>query len=110
MYRGLDSAGNLQGGPMYVIREACQELYRSRFYFPLPPYRHFTMFQANQLTALIGQTVLMAHRRRGLVSHGPRSRCVGRHGYFRGLPRCDGAVRSLPAMVIVYVTMTLTSC
>ena len=47
MYRGLDSAGNLQGGPMYVIREALpRSFYRSRFYFPLPALSaHYPCFR-----------------------------------------------------------------
>ena len=59
MYRGVDSAGNLQGGPMYVIREALP-----RSFYPLAVLFSLAgligtlpMFQANQLTALVGQTV-----------------------------------------------------
>ena len=60
MYRGKDSLGNLQGGPMYVIREALP-----RPYYPLAVLFSLAgligtlpIFQANQLTALIQDTVL----------------------------------------------------
>lgn len=55
MYRGRDSAGELQGGPMYVIREAL-----GKFWMPLAYL--FSMcamigclpiFQANQLTQIL---------------------------------------------------------
>lgn len=55
MYRGKDSAGELQGGPMYVIREALPKKYLPLAYLfsicclvgCLP------IFQANQLTQII---------------------------------------------------------
>ena len=55
MYRGKDSAGEIQGGPMYVIREALGKKWR-----PLAVLFSFCclvgclpIFQANQLTQLI---------------------------------------------------------
>lgn len=55
MYRGKDSAGNLQGGPMYVIMEGLGAKWKPLAVFfaiaglfgPLP------IFQANQLTAIV---------------------------------------------------------
>ncbi len=55
MYRGKDSEGNLQGGPMYVIREAL-----GKKWMPLAALFSFCcmigclpIFQANQLTQII---------------------------------------------------------
>jgi alanine or glycine:cation symporter, AGCS family len=55
MYRGRDSAGELQGGPMYVIREAL-----GKFWLPLAYLFSvcamvgcLPIFQANQLTQII---------------------------------------------------------
>ena len=67
------------------------------------------MFQANQLTALIGQTVFNGAPPAwsGLATGLVLAVLVGTV-IFGGLPRVAMvAVRSLPAIVIVYVTMTL---
>jgi AGCS family alanine or glycine:cation symporter len=111
MYRGLDSEGNLQGGPMYVIREALPKAF-----YPLAVLFSaagmigtLPMFQANQLTALIGQTVFdgAPPTWSGFVTGLILAVLVG-IVIFGGLPRvAKVAVRSLPAMVVVYVTMTL---
>ena len=111
MYRGLDSEGNLQGGPMYVIREALP-----KSFYPLAVLFSaagmvgtLPMFQANQLTALIGQTVFdgAPPAWSGFVTGLILAVLVG-IVIFGGLPRvAKVAVRSLPAMVVVYVTMTL---
>ena len=55
MYRGKDSLGELQGGPMYVIREALPKpFYPLAVLFALAGLiGTLPMFQANQLTALI---------------------------------------------------------
>ena len=111
MYRRLDSEGNLQGGPMYVIREALP-----KSFYPLAilfsaagMIGTLPMFQANQLTALIGQTVFdgAPPAWSGFVTGLVLAALVG-IVIFGGLPRvAKVAVRSLPAMVVVYVTMTL---
>jgi AGCS family alanine or glycine:cation symporter len=111
MYRGLDSEGNLQGGPMYVIREALP-----RSYYPLAVLFSaagmigtLPMFQANQLTALIGQTVFdgAPPAWSGFATGIVLAVLVG-VVIFGGLPRvAKVAVRSLPTMVVVYMTMTL---
>lgn len=111
MYRGLDSEGNLQGGPMYVIREALP-----RSYYPLAVLFSaagmigtLPMFQANQLTALIGQTVFdgAPPAWSGFATGIILAVLVG-VVIFGGLPRvAKVAVRSLPAMVVVYLNMTL---
>jgi len=111
MYRGVDSEGNLQGGPMYVIREALP-----KSFYPLAVLFSaagmigtLPMFQANQLTALIGQTVFdgAPPAWSGFVTGLILAVLVG-IVIFGGLPRvAKVAVRSLPAMVVVYVTLTL---
>ena len=60
MYRGKDSAGNLQGGPMYVIREALDKKW-----YPLAILFSvcclvgcLPIFQANQLTQVIVDTAI----------------------------------------------------
>ena len=111
MYRGVDSEGNLQGGPMYVIREALpKSLYPLAVLFSAAGMiGTLPMFQANQLTALIGQTVFdgAPPAWSGFVTGLILAVLVG-IVIFGGLPRvAKVAVRSLPAMVVVYVTMTL---
>ena len=111
MYRGTDSLGQLQGGPMYVIREALPKAFH-----PLAVLLSLAgligtlpMFQANQLTALIADTVYA-----GSPPHwaGPLSGVLlaGLVGMviFGGLPRvAKVAVALLPPMVGVYLVMTL---
>jgi AGCS family alanine or glycine:cation symporter len=61
MYRGKDSEGKLQGGPMYVIREGLGKKWTPMAYFfsfcgligCLP------IFQSNQLTQIVRDTVLV---------------------------------------------------
>lgn len=61
MYRGKDSQGKLQGGPMYVIREGLGKKWTPMAYFfsfcgligCLP------IFQSNQLTQIVRDTVLV---------------------------------------------------
>jgi AGCS family alanine or glycine:cation symporter len=111
MYRGEDSLGRLQGGPMYVIREALP-----RRYYPLAIMFALAgligtlpMFQANQLTALIGDTVFAGNMPGW---GGPLIGCViaalVAGVIFGGLPRVARvAVAVLPTMVLVYLGMTL---
>ncbi len=60
MYRGKDSAGQIQGGPMYVIREALP-----RAWFPLAVLFSvcclvgcLPIFQANQLTQILSDMLI----------------------------------------------------
>ena len=96
---------------MYVIREALP-----RTFYPLAVLFSLAgligtlpMFQANQLTALIGQTVFAGAPPvwTGLVT-GLVLAVLVATVIFGGLPRVAMvAVRSLPTMVVVYTTMTL---
>ena len=111
MYRGKDDLGQLQGGPMYVIREALP-----RPFFPLAVLFSLAgligtlpMFQANQLSALItdvafaGDAPQWAAPVTGLLLAGLVASVI-----FGGLPRvAHVAVAVLPTMVLVYMLMTL---
>ena len=59
MFRGRDSLGQLQGGPMYVIREALPSaFYPLAILFCIAGLvGTLPMFQANQLSALIADTL-----------------------------------------------------
>ena len=111
MYRGTDSAGQLQGGPMYIIREALpRAFYPLAILFALAGLiGTLPIFQANQLTALIrdnlfaGQTPASANLLIGCVM----ATVVG-IVVFGGLQRvAKVAVTLLPLMIITYLGMTL---
>lgn len=61
MYRGPDSLGNIQGGPMYVIREALGKKWMPlAYFFAVCGLIGCTpMFQANQLTQVIRDQILV---------------------------------------------------
>ena len=110
MYRGTDSLGNLQGGPMYVIREALPKpFYPLAVLFALAGLiGTLPMFQANQLTALIqdaafdGNAPAWAPLLAGVSLAGVVGSVI-----FGGLPRvANVAITLLPTMVIVYLLMT----
>ena len=111
MYRGTDSLGQLQGGPMYVIREALP-----RAFYPLAVMFALAgligtlpLFQANQLTALISDAVFSGNPPvwSGPVTGVALAVVVG-NVIFGGLPRVASvAVTALPVMVVVYLAMTL---
>ena len=111
MYRGTDSLGQLQGGPMYVIREALpRSFYPLAIMFALAGLvGTLPLFQANQLSALISDAVFSgnppdwAAPATGLVLAVVVGKVI-----FGGLPRVARvAVTALPAMVMVYLAMTL---
>lgn len=58
MYRGKDSAGNIQGGPMYVIREALGKRWQplAVLFSVCCMFGCLPIFQANQLTQIIIDT------------------------------------------------------
>ncbi len=61
MYRGRDSNGELQGGPMYVIVEGLGKNWRplALFFSLLGMIGVLPMFQVNQLTQVIRDVVLI---------------------------------------------------
>ena len=111
MYRGKDSLGNLQGGPMYVIREALpRPYYTLAVLFSLAGLiGTLPIFQANQLTALIQDTVLAGTAPEWApLAIGVVIATVVGSVIFGGLPRVARvAVALLPTMVIVYLAMTM---
>lgn len=111
MYRGRDSLGVLQGGPMYVIREALPKpFYSLAVLFSLAGLiGTLPIFQANQLTALIQGAAFggTAPGWAALVIGTCLAAVVG-IVIFGGLPRvANVAVALLPTMVGVYLLMTL---
>lgn len=61
MYRGKDSAGDLQGGPMYVIREGLNKKWHwlATIFCLAGMIGVLPIFQANQLTQLIHDVILV---------------------------------------------------
>lgn len=61
MYRGKDSLGHLQGGPMYVIREGLGKNWQplAVLFCVAGMFGTIPSFQSNQLTAAIGEGVLV---------------------------------------------------
>jgi AGCS family alanine or glycine:cation symporter len=113
MYRGNDTAGQLQGGPMYVIREGLGKKWQPLAYLfamaglfgPLP------IFQANQLTQILRDSIYIPNSwveadaaftgnlLTGLFLVGLVSLVI-----FGGIKRIGYvAARLVPAMVLIYV-------
>jgi AGCS family alanine or glycine:cation symporter len=111
MYRGHDSEGNLQGGPMYIIREALpRPFYPLAILFSLAGLiGTLPMFQANQLTALIRENVFPeADPLITSFSIGCSMAVIVGTVIFGGLARVARvAVALLPTMVVLYLSMTL---
>jgi AGCS family alanine or glycine:cation symporter len=111
MYRGEDSLGRLQGGPMYIIREALPKpFYPLAVLFSLAGLiGTMPMFQANQLSAITAEMLvsgpppLWLKPLLGCVFAGLVAVVI-----FGGLQRvAHVATAVLPAMVLLYMTMTL---
>jgi AGCS family alanine or glycine:cation symporter len=111
MYRGPDSLGRIQGGPMYIIREALPKQLRPlAIWFSIAGLiGTLPMFQANQLTALVtdvafsGDAPPWAKPATGIAIAAVVAGVI-----FGGLPRvAKVAVAVLPVMVGVYMLMTL---
>ena len=112
MYRGHDGLGQLQGGPMYIIREALP-----RRYYPLAILFSVAgligtlpIFQANQLTALVRENFLPAGAAPGVLNLGVGCfiATLVATVIFGGLRRVAAvAVALLPTMVVIYLAMTL---
>ncbi|MFV0275678.1 MAG: alanine/glycine:cation symporter family protein [Parahaliea sp.] len=111
MYRGRDSLGQLQGGPMYIIREALPKgFYPLAILFSVAGLvGTLPLFQANQLTALVRQQ-LFPDANPTLAGFGIGCALAVLVGavIFGGLQRVARvAVALLPGMVVVYLGMTL---
>ncbi|MFT5483406.1 MAG: AGCS family alanine or glycine:cation symporter [Halieaceae bacterium] len=111
MYRGEDSLGRLQGGPMYIIREALP-----KSFYPLAILFSaagligtLPLFQANQLTALIRESLLPnADPMLSNLSIGCIMAMVVGVVIFGGLQRvAKVALFLLPTMVVIYLGSTI---
>jgi AGCS family alanine or glycine:cation symporter len=112
MYRGTDSSGKLQGGPMYVIREGLGEKWKPlAMMFALCGLIGCTpMFQSNQLTQIIRDKLLVPY---GVVDAGATFTSDAMIGLFLvglvslvifgGIKRIGiVAAKLVPLMVILY--------
>jgi alanine or glycine:cation symporter, AGCS family len=112
MYRGFDSSGKLQGGPMYVIREGLGEKWKPlAAMFALCGLIGCTpMFQSNQLTQIIRDKLLIPY---GVVEAGATFTSDAIIGLvlvglvslviFGGIKRIGNvAAKLVPLMVILY--------
>lgn len=116
MYRGKDSAGHVQGGPMYVIEEGLGKKWKPLAIFfsiaglfgPLPA------FQANQLTQIFRDAVLIPN---GIISEetfmvnlisGVVIAALVSLVIFGGIKRIARvASKMVPGMVLIYVISVL---
>ncbi len=112
MYRGKDSAGHVQGGPMYVIEEGLGKKWKpmavifslAGLFGPLP------VFQANQLTQIFRDVVLIPN---GIIEEetflvnlvsGLVITAIVSVVIFGGIKRiAKVASKMVPSMVLVYV-------
>lgn len=117
MYRGKDSNGHIQGGPMYVIMEGLGKAWKplavlfaiAGLFGPLP------VFQANQLTQIVRDVVFIPN---GIVNS--ETAFMGNLIFgsilsvfvgiviFGGIKRIGAvAARMVPVMVVIYVITVL---
>jgi len=117
MYRGPDSNGHIQGGPMYVIREGLGPRWRwLAVMFALAGlFGTLPSVQINQLTQVVREMVFVPA---GLVDpaepfvfnlvFGLLAAALVGGVIFGGIQRVGyTAVRLVPAMVLLYMSMTL---
>jgi len=117
LYRGRDSVGHLQGGPMYVIREGLGPRWRplAGFFCVAALIGTQPIFQVNQLTEALRDALLIpegvldpADVGRFNLVFGLALAAVVASVVFGGIPRV-GRVASwlVPSMVVVYVACAL---
>lgn len=116
MYRGEDSDGNVQGGPMYIITEGLGKRWKplAVFFASAGMIGMFPAFQANQLTQIIREVILLPH---GWASADPFTSnlitgvvitVLVSFVIFGGLQRiADVASKLVPTMVVLYVVSVL---
>lgn len=117
LYRGEDSAGDIQGGPMYFITEGLGKKWKplamlfavAGMFGPLP------IFQANQLTQILRDTIYIpqgwvtanAHMGGDLIT-GIVLVVIVSVVIFGGITRIGKvASRLVPSMVVIYVSCVL---
>lgn len=117
MYRGKDSEGNLQGGPMYVIREGLGKRWLPlAFFFALAAmFGTLPAFQINQLTQIVRDVVAYPYGLADAQHHFSFDLIFGLImagfiGYviFGGVKRVGKAAGSVvPGMVLLYLGATI---
>jgi AGCS family alanine or glycine:cation symporter len=110
MYRGKDSNGDMQGGPMYVIREAMGPKWRflAIFFALAGSFGATPIFQANQIVAAFNDIVLIPN---GYEANLMSNLIIGLVitvltviVIFGGITRIgEWAGKLVPSMVILYV-------
>jgi AGCS family alanine or glycine:cation symporter len=114
MYRGRDSKGELQGGPMYVITEGLGKNWKplAIFFSLLGMIGVLPMFQVNQLTQIVRDVVLIPNSVQAgftsnLISGLIVALLVG-IVIFGGIKRIGKVTgRMVPIMVVLYVLAVL---
>jgi len=117
MYRGRDSLGRIQGGPMYIISEGLGNKWRPLAYFFCLAALVGTLpiFQINQLTEAVREAVLLPQ---GVINEGQSDTFNLWFGIliaaivgvviFGGIQRVGyTAARLVPSMIIVYLVCAL---
>ena len=114
MYRGRDSRGELQGGPMYVIVEGLGKNWKplAIFFSLLGMIGVLPMFQVNQLTQVVRDVVLIPNQvNAGFTSNlisGLIVACFVGVVIFGGIKRIGKVTgRMVPVMVVLYVISVL---
>lgn len=114
MFRGRDSRGELQGGPMYVIVEGLGRNWKplAIFFSLMGMIGVLPMFQVNQLTQVVRDVVLIPnHVEAGFLSNLVSGLLVALlvgivlFGGIRRIGRVTG--RLVPVMVALYVVLVL---
>jgi AGCS family alanine or glycine:cation symporter len=121
LYRGEDSQGKIQGGPMYVIREGLQKKWGGNWSYLFKPlaalfafagiFGPLPIFQANQLTQILRDSIYIpqgwvaanAHMGGDLIT-GLVLVVLVSTVIFGGITRIGKVTsRLVPAMVVIYV-------
>nr|WP_240894588.1 alanine/glycine:cation symporter family protein [Fodinibius halophilus] len=121
MYRGEDTAGKVQGGPMYVIREGLEKRWGGNWTYLFKPlaglfalagiFGPLPIFQANQLTQILRDSIYIpqgwvtanAHMGGDLIT-GIVLVIIVSIVIFGGITRIGKVTaRVVPAMVVIYV-------
>lgn len=113
MYRGEDSDGNIQGGPMYVITEGLGQKYRplAVFFCIAGVIGCLPMFQTNQLVQTVREVIFLQE---GWITESQTTQFNLAMGFtlaalvslviFGGLSRIAAVVsRLVPAMTLLYL-------
>ncbi len=113
LYRGPDSLGKLQGGPMYIIREGLGRRWipLAMFFCVAALFGTLPIFQINQLTEALRDAILvpqgvLAEESIGLfnLTFGLAVAAVVAAVVFGGIPRVGYvAARLVPSMVVIYL-------